>query len=184
MGCTSSTEVSLERWKEAMQWSKVLVTFTHTNFLTLIIVVVICRCCLGWLSINSSTSTTTTTKVVTDPYTGQEKEKKKWGGAYPGNRPPQHAPYTPDANQFNPVTNQATSHFVSYGGGNALVLTNGPKPNSSSSSGGKPQFVQGNRVTPLSRERDSFSLLFLTHTQQLTLCVCTNSNDSCGRKCG
>lgn len=53
------------------------------------------------------------------------KEKKKLGGAYPGNRRPQQAPYAPPQSQFQKVdgnTSQATAHFVAYGGGNALVL--------------------------------------------------------------
>lgn len=47
------------------------------------------------------------------------KEKKKLGGAYPGNRRPQQAPYQPPQSEFQ--NGQATAHFVAYGGGNALV---------------------------------------------------------------
>jgi hypothetical protein len=58
-----------------------------------------------------------------DPVTGEK--KKKLGGAYPGNRRPQQAPYAPPQSDFQKVdgnTAQATAHFVSYGKGNALVL--------------------------------------------------------------
>lgn len=41
------------------------------------------------------------------------------GGAYPGNRRPVNQPYSPPPSQFS--NGQATTHFVSYGGGNALV---------------------------------------------------------------
>lgn len=69
---------------------------------------------------------TSSTEVVTDPITGQEKIKKKLGGAYPGQRPPQHSQYAPS--DFN--NGQATAHFIQYGGGNALVLGDGPNPTS------------------------------------------------------
>ncbi|GKY92411.1 hypothetical protein MPSEU_000211700 [Mayamaea pseudoterrestris] len=60
------------------------------------------------------------TEVTTDPHTGQQKTKKRLGGAYPGQRIPQHSPYVPPASAFN--NNQAVAHFVAYGGGNALTL--------------------------------------------------------------
>mmetsp|Transcript_17944 Transcript_17944/g.33250 ORF Transcript_17944/g.33250 Transcript_17944/m.33250 type:complete len:218 (+) Transcript_17944:35-688(+) len=63
---------------------------------------------------------TSSSEVVTDPVTGQKKTKTKLGGAYPGNRRQANKPYTPSASQFS--NGQATAHFVSYGGGNALVL--------------------------------------------------------------
>mmetsp|Transcript_15400 Transcript_15400/g.22684 ORF Transcript_15400/g.22684 Transcript_15400/m.22684 type:complete len:166 (-) Transcript_15400:27-524(-) len=66
-----------------------------------------------------------------DPQTGQRKKKKQFGGAYPGQRRPVQAPYIPDESQFTKVdsnTRVATQHFVSYGGGNALVLANNPPP--------------------------------------------------------
>ena len=59
-------------------------------------------------------------QVVTDPVTGEIKKKKKNGGAYPGQGGQQHAPYQPPASAFQ--NGQATAHFVSYGGGNALTL--------------------------------------------------------------
>jgi len=65
-----------------------------------------------------SSSETTTNAV-----TGQTNTKHKMGGAFPGNRRPVNKPYTPPASQFS--NGQATSHFVSYGGGNALVLKQG-----------------------------------------------------------
>lgn len=43
---------------------------------------------------------------------------------YPGSRIPAQAPYHPAANEFN-KNGQAMAHFVSYGGGNALVLQEG-----------------------------------------------------------
>ncbi|CAB9518857.1 expressed unknown protein [Seminavis robusta] len=63
---------------------------------------------------------TSSTQVITDPVTGETKTKKKNGGAYPGQRGQQHAAYQPPASAF--VNGQATAHFVSYGGGNALTL--------------------------------------------------------------
>ncbi|CAJ1954413.1 unnamed protein product [Cylindrotheca closterium] len=65
---------------------------------------------------------------------------------YPGNRMPAQAPHQPAANEYN-KDGQAMSHFVSYGGGNALVLQQGgpqvgavpvghAKPNNS------PEYVQ------------------------------------------
>ena len=59
-------------------------------------------------------------QVITDPVTGEVKKKKKNGGAYPGQGGQQHAPYQPPASAFQ--NGQATAHFVSYGGGNALTL--------------------------------------------------------------
>jgi len=61
-------------------------------------------------------------QVTTDPYTGETKTKKKLGGAYPGQRRPNHAPYVPEAAAFDSHTGQATVHFKAYGGGNALTL--------------------------------------------------------------
>jgi hypothetical protein len=43
---------------------------------------------------------------------------------YPGQRLQAQAPYRPNASEFN-TSGQTTSHFVSYGGGNALVLQQG-----------------------------------------------------------
>mmetsp|Transcript_16224 Transcript_16224/g.39647 ORF Transcript_16224/g.39647 Transcript_16224/m.39647 type:complete len:225 (-) Transcript_16224:2243-2917(-) len=43
---------------------------------------------------------------------------------YPGNRVPAQAPHQPAASEFN-KDGQAMSHFVSYGGGNALILQEG-----------------------------------------------------------
>jgi len=72
-----------------------------------------------------------------DPNTG--KEKKKLGGAYPGNRRPQQAPYAPPQSDFQKVdgnTSEATAHFVSYGGGNALVLVDDANSPPQMASGG------------------------------------------------
>ena len=49
-------------------------------------------------------------KYVVDPATGQEKKKKKLGGAYPGQRRPQHRPHMPNESQFGP-DGKATVHF-------------------------------------------------------------------------
>lgn len=54
--------------------------------------------------------------------TGQKTEKKKLGGAYPGQRRPHHNPHTPNESQFDKITGQAVVHFKAYGGGNALTL--------------------------------------------------------------
>lgn len=62
-----------------------------------------------------------TTQIHSDPNSGKQTKKKRLGGAYPGQRPPQHQPYTPTEGAFA-GGNTATAHFVSYGGGNALVL--------------------------------------------------------------
>lgn len=62
------------------------------------------------------------TSVETNPITGETKTKHKMGGAFPGNRRQPGNTYTPPASQFS--NGQATAHFVSYGGGNALVLQN------------------------------------------------------------
>jgi hypothetical protein len=43
---------------------------------------------------------------------------------YPGSRIPAQAPHQPAASEFN-KDGQAVAHFVSYGGGNALVLQEG-----------------------------------------------------------
>eukprot|EP00541_Cyclophora_tenuis_P012936 CAMPEP_0116555460 /NCGR_PEP_ID=MMETSP0397-20121206/8161_1 /TAXON_ID=216820 /ORGANISM="Cyclophora tenuis, Strain ECT3854" /LENGTH=198 /DNA_ID=CAMNT_0004080737 /DNA_START=114 /DNA_END=710 /DNA_ORIENTATION=+ len=87
---------------------------------------------------------TSSTEIVTDPVTGQVREKKKLGGSYPGNRPPQHAPYTPPAGDFH--NGQATAHFISYGGGNALTLsTNNNHTHNNTyndNTTNKPQFIQ------------------------------------------
>jgi hypothetical protein len=66
-------------------------------------------------------------QIHTDPHTGQETKRKRLGGAYPGQRRPQHAPYQPPGAAFG-NGDQATAHFVSYGGGNALVLQNSNGP--------------------------------------------------------
>ena len=85
---------------------------------------------------------------VVDPATGEEKKVTKFGGAHPGNRRPQHKPYTPPNQEFD-KEGHATAHFVTVGGGNALQLvqrTDEPdtKPSASSSGGGKaPEYIEG-----------------------------------------
>eukprot|EP00536_Pseudo-nitzschia_multiseries_P007030 jgi/Psemu1/304523/fgenesh1_kg.157_\ len=76
-----------------------------------------------------------------DPVTGKTKTKHKMGGSYPGNRRTANAPYAPPASDFH--NGQATSHFVSYGGGNALVLKEGglAQPQVGATTPG-PQYIQ------------------------------------------
>jgi hypothetical protein len=78
---------------------------------------------------------------VQDPHTGKEKKKKKLGGASPGQRRPEHAPYVPPQSQFQ--DGKATVHFVATGGGNALTLVQ--QDGSHQPQIGKPQteFIQG-----------------------------------------
>lgn len=78
----------------------------------------------------------------TDYVTGDKKAKHKMGGAYPGNRRPVNNPYTPPASQFS--NGQATSHFVSYGGGNALVLKQGgvSQPQIGATVAKPPEYIQ------------------------------------------
>lgn len=66
------------------------------------------------------------------------------GGAYPGNRRTPQQAYTPGASEFN-SQGQATAHFVSYGGGNALVLQqNGiAQPQAGQPVGKQPTYIQG-----------------------------------------
>ena len=61
---------------------------------------------------------TSSSEVITDPYTGQVKVKKRLGGAPPALRRPQATLDAP-----TPQLNQPL-HYVSYGGGNALYLMN------------------------------------------------------------
>jgi hypothetical protein len=77
------------------------------------------------------------------------------GGSYPGNRRVPQEQYKPNGAAFdNNKLGQATAHFVSYGGGNALVLQ---QPGSGGGAGPavgamaiplakQPQYVQGKRV--------------------------------------
>jgi hypothetical protein len=78
--------------------------------------------------------------------TGKTTEKKRLGGAYPGQRRPHHNPYTPTESQFDKLTGQAVVHFKAYGGGNALTLVQQDgtaQPQSGVGSGGSgTQYVQ------------------------------------------
>jgi len=82
------------------------------------------------------------TEVSTDYVTGETKTKHKMGGSYPGNRRQANKPYAPPASQFS--NGQATSHFVSYGGGNALVLKQGgiAQPQMGASVAKQPEYIQ------------------------------------------
>mmetsp|Transcript_25891 Transcript_25891/g.39181 ORF Transcript_25891/g.39181 Transcript_25891/m.39181 type:complete len:178 (+) Transcript_25891:68-601(+) len=68
---------------------------------------------------------------------------KAFGGNYPGQRPPAHKPYTPNGAAYE--GGEAKAHFIQYGGGNALVLADGPNPTSiqpqQAVSNGKPEFI-------------------------------------------
>jgi len=82
------------------------------------------------------------TETSTNYVTGETKTINKMGGAYPGNRRHANKPYTPPASEFS--NGQATSHFVSYGGGNALVLKQGgmAQPQMGATAAKQPQYIQ------------------------------------------
>jgi hypothetical protein len=64
------------------------------------------------------------------------------GGAYPGQRRPQHAPYVPPASDFN-GDGTATVHFVAYGGGNALTLVQSDGTTKPLMGQAQPEYVEG-----------------------------------------
>lgn len=66
------------------------------------------------------------TETTTNPITGETKTKNTMGGSFPGNRRTVQKPHVPPASQFS--NGQAVQHFVTYGGGNALVLKQGGGP--------------------------------------------------------
>lgn len=59
---------------------------------------------------------------------------------HPGNRRQANKPYAPPANQFS--NGQATSHFVSHGGGNALVLKQGDAAQSGAVAAKQAEYIQ------------------------------------------
>lgn len=75
-------------------------------------------------------------------HNGNVKTKKKLGGAYPGQRRPNHQPYAPPASDFG-KDGQATVHFVAYGGGNALTLVKKDGSSQPQSGAAEAQFIQG-----------------------------------------
>lgn len=77
-----------------------------------------------------------------DPATGQEIKKKRLGGAYPGQRRPQHKPFMPATSQFGP-DGKAVVHFKAYGGGNALTLVQQDGSSQPATGQPEPQFIQG-----------------------------------------
>eukprot|EP00569_Conticribra_weissflogii_P006896 CAMPEP_0171329278 /NCGR_PEP_ID=MMETSP0878-20121228/1174_1 /TAXON_ID=67004 /ORGANISM="Thalassiosira weissflogii, Strain CCMP1336" /LENGTH=203 /DNA_ID=CAMNT_0011829241 /DNA_START=58 /DNA_END=669 /DNA_ORIENTATION=+ len=81
------------------------------------------------------------TETVTDPVTGQVKQKKKLGGAPPGNRRVAQPVYQPADNEYKQIdstTAVATAHFVTCPGGNALKLIGKPnRAEEQTASGGK-----------------------------------------------
>lgn len=85
-----------------------------------------------------------------DPGTGQQKTKKKLGGAYPGQRRPQNAPYVPPANDFG-KDGTATAHFIAYGGGNALTLVKQDGSHQPEAGKPQPEYIQGKQRNKLSR---------------------------------
>uniref|UniRef100_A0A7S4A9U4 Uncharacterized protein n=1 Tax=Pseudo-nitzschia australis TaxID=44445 RepID=A0A7S4A9U4_9STRA len=84
------------------------------------------------------------TQTKTDPHTGQTKTKHKMGGSFPGNRRQAHNTYAPPASEFS--NGKATSHFVNYGGGNALVLKQGgmakPQMGAATATATPPEYIQ------------------------------------------
>jgi hypothetical protein len=85
---------------------------------------------------------------VTDPHSGQTKIKKKLGGAYPGQRRPNHGQFTPDATQFD-SNGQAVVHFKAYGGGNALTLVQQDGSNQPVTGTATPEYIEGSFATGL-----------------------------------
>jgi hypothetical protein len=83
---------------------------------------------------------------VTDPHSGQTKIKKKLGGAYPGQRRPNHGQFTPDATQFD-SNGQAVVHFKAYGGGNALTLVQQDGSNRPVTGAVTPEYIEGSFAT-------------------------------------
>ena len=81
-------------------------------------------------------------QVTTDPHTGQQKVKKRFGGAYPGQKVPQHSPYVPPASAFG-KDGQATAHFVAHGGGNALTLIQSDGSTAPQVGKYQPEYIQG-----------------------------------------
>jgi hypothetical protein len=84
-------------------------------------------------------------QIVTDPKTGVTSTKTKLGGAYPGQRRPQHQSYVPPASDFGP-DGKATVHFIAHGGGNALTLVRKDgtyQPQAGASQGGVSQHIEG-----------------------------------------
>jgi len=65
---------------------------------------------------------------------GDGSKKHSLGGSYPGNRRPQHPAHVPNEFQGDGT---ATAHFISYGGGNALVQQQHGGPQM----GGKAKYV-------------------------------------------
>jgi hypothetical protein len=110
-------------------------------------------------------------QVVTD-HNGHEKTKKTLGGAYPGQRPPQHQPYAPASSDYN-SNGTAVAHFMAYGGGNALTLVRQDGSNKPEMGQAQPMLVQGKERE---RERESAHVnacyvslpIPITHTD--TLC--------------
>mmetsp|Transcript_19000 Transcript_19000/g.47201 ORF Transcript_19000/g.47201 Transcript_19000/m.47201 type:complete len:229 (-) Transcript_19000:206-892(-) len=82
------------------------------------------------------------TETKTNYITGEKKTKHKMGGSYPGNRRAANSPYSPPGSQFS--NGKATSHFVSYGGGNALVLKQGgmAQPQVGAALAKPPEYIQ------------------------------------------
>ena len=124
--------IILQQQQQQQQQKKTLESYNNTNTDNNLIIKMGCA---------------SSTQVVTDPHTGQQKQKTKLGGAYPGNRRQANKPYAPPASQFS--GGQATAHFVNYGGGNALVLkqdngTAQPQVGASPLGGGgkQPEYIQ------------------------------------------
>jgi hypothetical protein len=74
--------------------------------------------------------------------TGQEKTRKKLGGAYPGQRRPPNQPYLPPASEFG-KDGQAVAHFVAFGGGNALTLVKQDGSHKPEAGKAQSEYIQG-----------------------------------------
>jgi hypothetical protein len=74
--------------------------------------------------------------------TGQEKTRKKLGGAYPGQRRPANQPYLPPASEFG-KDGQAVTHFVAFGGGNALTLVKQDGSHQPEAGKAQSEYIQG-----------------------------------------
>lgn len=68
--------------------------------------------------------------------------KKRLGGAYPGQKIPQHSPYVPPASAFG-KDGTGTAHFVAHGGGNALTLVQSDGNTAPQVGKYQPDYIQG-----------------------------------------
>ena len=80
---------------------------------------------------------------------GEVKQKKKLGGAHPGNRRVAQPVYQPNDNEYtqiNSTTAVANAHFVTCPGGNALKLVGKPnRAEEQSAIGGNAKYISGEK---------------------------------------